>query len=113
MTAKYFRTNAHLLVCQHTNCASRGSALLHRALWNALERDGLAYYKRGGSVRLTSSGCLGACSHGPVLCVYRDAGGRLEEGWYAAVDFPLALQVARAAHEGAPLPADRKYGPAE
>lgn len=113
MPAKYFRTNGHLLVCQGPNCQARGSALLHRALWNHLERASLAYYKRGGTLRLTESGCLGACSYGPALCVYRadPAGAGLEEAWYAAVDFPLAARVAQAVHDGAPLPAEHRYGP--
>ena len=114
MTPPYFRTTAHLLVCQHVNCKARGSDLLYKALWNALDTSRLAYYKTGGSVRLTESGCLGACSYGPVICVYRQGAGEvlgLEEGWYAAADVPLALRVARAAHEGAELPTERRYGP--
>ena len=108
---RYFRTRGHLLVCQNGSCRARGSELLYQALWNALEREQLAYYKQGGSLRLTSSGCLGACSFGPTLCVYRERAGGLEEGWYAAVDFRLAMQVARAVHEGAELPEERRYGP--
>lgn len=111
MPPKFFSTRGHLLVCQGQNCQARGSALLYKALWNQLERASLAYYKQGGSVRLTESGCLGACSSGPALCVYRHRGGALEEGWYAAADFPLAVQIAQAVHEEAPLPEDRKYGP--
>jgi (2Fe-2S) ferredoxin len=111
MPPKYFKTSGHLLVCQGQNCQARGSALLYRALWNHLERASLAYYKTGGTLRLTESGCLGACSFGPALCVYRQRGGELEEGWYATVDFPLAVAVARAVHEGAELPGERKYGP--
>jgi (2Fe-2S) ferredoxin len=111
MTPPYFTTSGHLLVCQHTNCKSRGSDLLYRALWNALDRERLAYYKGGGSLRLTESGCLGACSSGPAMCVYRQGEQGLEEGWYASADLPLALKVAQAVHDGAELPADRKYGP--
>ncbi|WP_221089972.1 (2Fe-2S) ferredoxin domain-containing protein [Deinococcus aquaedulcis] len=114
MTPKFFSTRAHLLVCQGQSCQGRGSALLYRALWNHLERDALAYYKKGGSLRLTESGCLGACSYGPTLCVYRaqsGGGGALEQAWYAAVDFPLARRIAQAAHDEAPLPAEHRYGP--
>jgi (2Fe-2S) ferredoxin len=108
----YFSTRGHLLVCQGQSCQTRGSALLHRALWNALERESLAYYKKGGSVRLTESGCLGACSYGPTLCAYRTRPeGGLEEGWYAATDLPQALNVARAIHAGEALPEGGKYGP--
>ncbi|SEJ88202.1 (2Fe-2S) ferredoxin [Deinococcus reticulitermitis] len=108
---KYFKTAGHLLLCQGASCQARGSALLHRALWNGLERDSLAYYKRGGSLRLTGSGCLGACSYGPALCVYRERAGHLEEGWYAAVDFPLARRVALAVYAGEALPEEGRYGP--
>ncbi|WP_102127241.1 (2Fe-2S) ferredoxin domain-containing protein [Deinococcus planocerae] len=113
MPPKYFETRGHLLVCQGPNCKARGSALLYRALWTHLERHSLAYYKTGGSVRLTESGCLGACSFGPALCVYRSRLGRLEEGWYAAADLPLASAVARAVQEEAELPGERRYGPGE
>ena len=111
MPAKYFKTNGHLLVCQGQNCQARGSVLLHKALWNHLERQSLAYYKAGGTVRLTESGCLGACAYGPALCVYRERGGVLEQGWYGAVDFPLARRVAQAVHDGTDLPAEGRYGP--
>lgn len=114
MTPKFFPTNGHLLVCQGQNCLARGSALLHRALWNHLERQALAYYKRGGTLRLTESSCLGACSYGPTLCVYRESptpGAGLEEAWYAAVDFPLAARIAQAVQDRAPLPPEHRYGP--
>ncbi|WP_034385778.1 ferredoxin [Deinococcus sp. YIM 77859] len=111
MPPKFFPTRGHLLVCQGPNCQARGSRLLHQALWNYLERTSLAYYKRGGTVRLTESGCLGACSYGPTLCVYRERRGHLEEGWYAAVDVPLAAKIALAVHEEAELPQERRYGP--
>ncbi|PTA67064.1 (2Fe-2S) ferredoxin domain-containing protein [Deinococcus arcticus] len=116
MTPKFFATRAHLLVCQGPNCQARGSGLLQRALWNHLEQSALAYYKKGGSLRLTESGCLGACSYGPALCVYRaqpGGNGALEQAWYAAVDFPLARRIAQAAHEEGPLPGDHRYGPHE
>lgn len=111
MPPKFFPTRGHLLVCQGPHCQARGSGLLYRALWNHLERSGLAYYKKGGSLRLTESGCLGACSYGPTVCVYRQREGGLEEGWYAATDFPLASRIAQAVHEGVELPAEHKYGP--
>jgi len=113
LPAKYFRTHAHLLLCMNTNCRSRGADLLHLALSRAFEQEKLAYYKSGGSLRFTTSGCLGACSHGPVLACYRERNGSLEQAWYEHVDYPLAMRVARAAHEQHDLPADRKYGPTE
>lgn len=110
-TPLYFRTTGHLLICQNTNCKARGSDLLYRAVWNALEQEKLAYYKTGGSLRLTESGCLGACSFGPVMACYRTRNGVMEEAWYAAVDVPLAKQVAQAIHDEAELPSEGRYGP--
>ena len=112
MPPKYYPTRGHLLVCQGNSCQARGSALLYQALWKHLEREALAYYKQGGSVRLTTSGCLGACSYGPTLCAYRHGPEGLEEGWYAAMEFPLATRIAQAVHAGAPLPVEHRYGPA-
>ncbi len=111
MPAKYFRTSGHLLVCQNNNCRARGADLLFVALQRALENERLAYYKTGGSLRFTATGCLGACSHGPIVACYREREGRLEQGWYEAVTFPLAMRVARAMHEGADLPEEQRYGP--
>jgi (2Fe-2S) ferredoxin len=108
---KHFKTSGHLLVCQNSNCLSRGSDLLYRSLWNALDTRKLAYYKTGGSLRLSESGCLGACSFGPVMCVYRHRHGELEEGWYAAADLPLALEIAQAVHDETELPGKHRYGP--
>ncbi|AWN22761.1 ferredoxin [Deinococcus irradiatisoli] len=109
----FFATRAHLLICQNANCRARGSDLLYRAAWAMLERERLAYYKSGGSVRLTESGCLGACQFGPVLACYRRRNGQLEEGWYAAADLPLMRAVAQAAHDESDLPGERRYGPPE
>lgn len=113
MPAKFFPTRGHLLVCQNVNCRSRGADLLYAGLKRTLENDRLAYYRSGGSVRFTTSGCLGACSHGPVMACYRERDGQLEQAWYEHVDFPLAMKVAHAVHEGADLPAERRYGPPE
>lgn len=111
MPPKFFPTNGHILICQNGSCQNRGSGLLYKALWNHLERENLAYYKKGGKVRLTESGCLGACSYGPTLCVYRQRNGGLEEGWYAAVDFGEAKAVAQAVQDETELPQPHKYGP--
>lgn len=113
MPPKYFKTSGHILLCQSKSCTDRGATLLYQALWNHLERSSLAYYKQGGNVRLTSSGCLGACSFGPAACVYRQKGdgAPLEEAWYAALDFPLAVELTRAIDEEDDLPTDGRYGP--
>lgn len=111
MPPRYFPTRGHLLICRGSSCQQRDSVLLHKALWNALERDGLAYYKQGGHVRLTDSGCLGACQFGPTLCVYRERAGQLEQAWYAGVDFRLARAIAQAVQDAALLPTEQRYDP--
>jgi len=111
MPPRSFPTSGHLLLCGHTNCQERGSGPLYARLWTELETQHLAYYKSGGRVRLTQSGCLGACGWGPTLCVYRERAGRLEQGWYWGVDLRRALEVARAVQEEAELPAEGRYGP--
>lgn len=115
---KYFRTRGHVLICQNSNCQARGSAHLFKALWNHLEQEKLAYYKTDGHVRLTESGCLGACSYGPTVCVYREqqsqAGqGQLQEAWYAGVDLPLAKQIVNAIQHQSDLPTQHRYDPQE
>ena len=78
--------------------------------WSELERRSLAYYKTGGSVRLTESGCLGACSHGPTLAAYH-AGpdGSLAQAWYVGMDGRAVLRVAEALHRGEPAPDEQRF----
>ncbi len=112
MTApRFFPTRGHLLLCTGPTCTGLGARRLFAALWRRLEAEHLAYYKRGGSIRLTESGCLGACGFGPTLACYARRGDRLEEAWYARADEARALAVARAVHEDRPLPEDDRYGP--
>jgi (2Fe-2S) ferredoxin len=90
-------TSAHVLVCVDGRCAVRGSQELHRALWQAMEDERLAYYRTGGSVRMTSSGCLGACDHGPTVAVYSsDPKGTVTPKWYGSMTLPETLGVVRA-----------------
>ncbi len=89
-------TSAHVLVCVDGRCAVRGSQELHRALWQAMEDERLAYYRSGGSVRMTSSGCLGACDHGPTVAVYAtDSQGGITPKWYGSMTLPETLEVVR------------------
>lgn len=106
---KFFKTSGHMMLCQNNSCRQKGSDVLHLALTRALEQHHLMYYKSGGSIRYTVSGCLGACSHGPVLACYRKTEQGMEEGWYHAMTLPLALKVAQAVQEGAPLPTDHRF----
>lgn len=107
----YFPTRAHLLLCTGPRCARGGSTRLFASAWSALEARGLAYYKTHGSVRLTESGCLGACDHGPTLACYASTKDGLVEGWYDHADLGLVLEVAERAHHGEPLPDERRFGP--
>lgn len=107
----FFQTRAHVLVCTGPNCVRVGARVLFADTWRALEARRLAYYRDGGTVRLTESGCQGACGHGPNAIVYYvDEGGALREGYYAGLDAVRLLEIATATHEGRdPGPAQR-YG---
>lgn len=109
----FFPTRAHLLLCTGPRCSGRGSARLFAEAWRAIEARSLAYYKRGGSIRLTESGCLGQCSRGPTLVAYHgDASGKLAQAWYVDVDLAALLRIAKALHDGDPPPDDaRRFGP--
>jgi (2Fe-2S) ferredoxin len=108
----FFATRAHVLVCTGPRCGRAGSRRVFDEAWRALEREGLAYYKRGGSVRLTESGCLGQCAHGPALAAYHgDAQGALAESWFVQVDAPRVVEIARALHDGTALPERGRFGP--
>jgi (2Fe-2S) ferredoxin len=67
------------------------------------------YYTSNGTLRYTTSGCLGACSYGPILACYRQTPHGLEQAWYAGVTLPLALEVAQAVQEGFPLPSQGRF----
>lgn len=107
----WYPTRAHLLVCTGPNCGPRGAQTLFPWAWEALEREGLAYYRKGGSLRLTACGCLGGCSYGPIVACYRRDGDRLQEAWYAGVTPESFLALARALHRGEPLPDRGRYDP--
>ena len=104
MKPKFFDTKAHLMICVSRDCAAQGSRALYGAVWNAFEHEYLAYYKRGGSLRLTESGCLGACQYGPNATCYFKRDGVLHQAWYARQDLPQLMEIARALHADAPLP---------
>lgn len=105
----FFATKAHLLLCTGPRCSRRGSTKVFEEGWRIIEERRLAYYRTGGTVRLTMSGCLGACDHGPTLaCYYGDEQGRLSEAWYAHTDVAKLVAVAEALDAGEdPPPAER------
>lgn len=86
---------------------------MHRLLTRTLEQHHLIYYKSGGTLRYTTSGCLGACSFGPILACYRNTKhgltDGLEEAWYAGVTLPLALEVAEAIQHDRPWPSQNRF----
>lgn len=110
----YFPTRGHLLLCTGPRCTRAGSRRLYDAATNELERRRLAYYKDGGSVRLSEAGCLGACNHGPTLACYREVPGggvgQLEQAWFCGADLALVMRVADSVQSETPLPIDpRRY----
>jgi (2Fe-2S) ferredoxin len=107
----FFATAAHILVCTGSHCAGRGSGALFGALWQGLEQEKLAYYKSGGNLRLTQSGCLGACQDGPTVACYFRRAGALAEAWYSGMDYPDTMNLARALHRGDDLPQKKLFGP--
>ena len=108
----FFATRAHVLLCTGPRCSRRGSARVLETAWRELEGRALAYYKSGGSIRLTEAGCLGQCSHGPTLVAYHgDEQGRLREAWYVGVDAPQVISIAEALHDGSALPERGRFGP--
>lgn len=106
----FFETRAHVLVCTGPRCGQAGARSLFQRAWAEAERRRLAYYVRGGSVRLTESGCLGACAHGPNAVVYRgDESGALSEAWFCDLDDTRLLALLEALQSGAPLPTEGRY----
>ncbi len=83
--------------------------MLFQAVWQGLESEKLAYYKAGGNLRLSESGCLGACQFGPAIACYfkRDTG--LEQAWYQRMTFPSTMQLAKALHGGLELPVEGRF----
>ena len=109
MKPSFCKTRAHLLVCTSQQCATRGSRILFQTLWQFLEGERLAYYA-GGGLRLTESGCLGACQFGPnATCYFKPENGNLEEAWYYGLDYPKILSLARALNAGEELPLEQRY----
>ena len=88
----------HLLVCTGPNCAARGAGAMFSAVWAGLERDHLAYYKTGGSVRCTATGCLGACSEGPTVAAYGNDG---TAQWWVAMTADATIALAAELHRNA------------
>lgn len=109
MKPYFFATQAHLLICTDGRCAKEGAKILFQAVWNAFEAEKLAYYKTGGNLRLSESGCLGACQFGPTVACYFKRQERLQEAWYYHQTLPSTLQLARALQAGLELPSENRF----
>jgi (2Fe-2S) ferredoxin len=109
MKPMFFKTRAHLMICTDARCADRGSKILFQSVWKALEDEGLAYYKTGGNLRLTTSGCLGACQFGPTMACYFKTQTGLQEAWYHHLDRDQILNVARTLHADLEPPSKGRY----
>lgn len=108
----FFETRAHVLLCTGPRCSHAGSRRLLDQTTSELERARVAYYKDGGSVRLTQSGCLGACAYGPTAVAYYAApGGGLREAWYVGMDGRRLLRLATALHTGSSPPDEGRFDP--
>ncbi|MBK8173425.1 MAG: (2Fe-2S) ferredoxin domain-containing protein [Sandaracinaceae bacterium] len=105
----YFPTRVHLLVCTGPSCTRVGSRELFARVWKRLEDENIAYYSSGGNVRLTETGCLGACSFGPNMTCYYTENGALREAWYSSLDEDSFMNVARALQQGRPAPVEHRY----
>lgn len=107
----FFQTRAHVLVCTGPNCVRDGAREVFASTWKTLEASKVAYYRDGGTVRLTESGCQGACGHGPNAIVYFvDASGTMREGYYAGLDAARLVAIATAVHEQRDPGVANRYG---
>jgi (2Fe-2S) ferredoxin len=109
MKPHFFKTNAHILICTDERCLRDGSRLLFQAVWQSFESEKIAYYKTGGNLRLTESGCLGACQFGPTVACYFKRDSHLEQAWYQRMTYPKIMQLARALRDGLELPLEGRF----
>ncbi|MDR0308712.1 MAG: (2Fe-2S) ferredoxin domain-containing protein, partial [Coriobacteriales bacterium] len=62
----------HLLVCCDTGCLANNSKAVADALESALAAAGLDIPVQRGSVEIKRTGCIGLCSHGPIVKIHPD-----------------------------------------
>ncbi len=110
-------TSAHVLICVGPRCTERGARNMYGEVWAAFEKERLAYYQTGGSVRLTEAGCLGACEFGPTVACYSSTGLRSETGgelltqtWRVNMTTERIVDLARSIHDGAKVHTAPKTG---
>lgn len=56
---------SHILICNGTPCALKGSQAIQKALVDEINRQGL-----GNEIKVIETGCLGISDKGPVMVVY-------------------------------------------
>jgi (2Fe-2S) ferredoxin len=106
----FFKTKAHLMICTGQSCSEAGSRFLFRSVWQSFETEKLVYYKSGGNLRLTESGCLGSCQFAPsAACYFKSDDGNLGQAWYAKLDHPQVMNIARALYADLELPERNRY----
>jgi (2Fe-2S) ferredoxin len=75
---------------------------MFQEVWDALDREKIAYYRTGGSVRLTETGCLGACDLGPTIACYLansdPASNVLTQTWRVNMTAEKIVGLARSVH---------------
>jgi (2Fe-2S) ferredoxin len=109
MKPHFFKTQAHILICTDPRCAQVGSKLLFQAVWQGLETEKLAYFKTGGNLRLSESGCLGACQFGPTVACYFKQGSSLQQAWFYQQTLPSVMILAKALHSGSDVPLELRF----
>ena len=97
------------MICTGQRCTEAGSRFLFRSVWQSLETEKLVYYKSGGNLRLTESGCLGSCQFAPSAACYFEHDEKLEQAWYAKLDHSQVMNIARALHGDQDLPSLNRY----
>lgn len=70
----------HVVICAGTGCISNGSLLVHKAMSESLDENGLHnivslsldIHEDDKSVYVSKSGCQGFCAQGPLVTIYPD-----------------------------------------
>lgn len=72
------------------------------------EEQRIAYYRNGGSVRLTMSSCLGACDHGPIAVCYQPEAKDFQ-AWYEGVTIEQVHALLMSLQKKTALPREGRF----